>query len=243
MGKRGVGAGTVSAKQRAAYEMRKNGATFDEIASALNCVQQTARMHVKRAERNGLEPLFQKQHRRPIDPNDPEAKKKIADGLGMFDAASGTFDMKVFSQVAASAGIQPRLAMALARRVEMHYGPVRQELKKLTLQERVDATNQKADMILSYIDEASIAGMNAKDLAVAYGVLVDKAQLLGGKPTQIFDFNMRRSLQVLMPEFLAEAKRRGITIEGEFHVDRPTAPTELSDRSGELERGDSMVGK
>lgn len=159
----------------------------------------------KRAESNGL----------------PSLLKKHEGGEGMFKPPESSrgepqFDATVFAQMARAANIPLKVAQALARRVEGQFGKVQTEMRRMSLAEQVVATTDKAQMVLAHIDEVSIAGMNAKDLAIAYGVLVDKAQLLGGKPTQVFDFNLRAKLEVLMPQFLAEARRRGVTVEGQF---------------------------
>lgn len=215
-----LGPSKITAKQRACYEMRKSGSSWDEIGTALEMSPQTARGHVYAAERNGLPPVPRERVARNLVSLDPEAAQKRAREKGYQLIQNGDFDLKAFMELADAAGVPPKMALALGRRVQLNFGPVKEELRKFTLAERVEETNKKADLVLSYIDEASIAGMNAKDLAMAYGVLVDKSQLLGGKPTQIFDFNMRRKLEVLMPEFLAEARRRGITVEGEFHVEQ-----------------------
>lgn len=213
MGK-GVGPEGATALMRAAYEMRKNGSTWNEVSRALNLTPSSCRQHVEGAERHGLPALPKRDYKRRAVITDPVVVKNLAEGLGV--VAEGEFDMKKFLDVAAAAGMAPRLAMALGRRVAANYGPVVEELKQMTLAERVADITARADKVASYIDEVSIAGMNAKDLGLAWKLLIDGAQLLGGKPTQIFDFNVRRRLEVLMPEFLAEAKRRGITLEGEF---------------------------
>jgi len=214
----------LTARQRRAYDLRSKGMTWEAIGAELGCVAQTARNHVLGAVKRGMQPILsEKMFVRRLSPNagEPRRVERMKDGEGMFsgdlrDGAPPAFDPKAFVEMAASAGIPPRVGQALARRIEMAYGPVRSEIKKLTLAEQVTATTAAAQLVLAHIDEVSIAGMNAKDLAIAYGVLVDKAQLLGGKPTQIYDFNLRQKLVVLMPQFLAEARRRGITIEGEF---------------------------
>lgn len=232
MGK-GLGPEGATARQRACYEMRKSGSTWEEIGLAMGCALGTARALVKAAERHGLPPLPKHEYQRKANTAGPEGAKRAAESLGEVVTANGAFDMKKFLDIAGAAGLHPKLAMALGRRVQMNYGPVNEELKSMTLAERVADITAKADLVASYIDAASIAGMNAKDLALAWKLLIDGAQLLGGKPTQIVDFNVRQRIEVLMPQMLAEAKRRGITLEGEFsHV--PAHPA-LPDRSVEVE--------
>ena len=221
---RGLGPENATAKQRACYEMRRTGSTWDEIGAALAMSPQTARQHVNGALRHGLPALPKRKYNfRDVVP-DPEAAKRV--GIGEI-VPTGKFDLKVFMDIAAAAGLPPKAAMAFGQRIQTNQGHVEVEFKKLSAKERIDDALERADFIASRIDPVSVIGMNAKDLALAWKILVDGAQLLGGKPTQIVDFNMRRELTVLMPQFMAEARRRGITVEGEiageieFKVEQP----------------------
>jgi hypothetical protein len=182
---------------------------------------QTARTHVKAAERHGLAPLPQtKNRRRENTSSDPEAARRFAQIIGAVAGQDGTFDMKVFLEAMQMAGVKPQLAIALGRRIQMNYGPVMEEMKKMSVAELITEIDKKKQLLLSRIDEVSVIGMSAKDLALAFGILTDKALLLGGRPTSIVDFNLRAQLTVLMPQMLSEARRRGLTLEGEFsHVD------------------------
>ena len=214
MGKQ-LGPDKVTARQRACYEMRRSGSTWEEIGLALGMSPDTARGHVRSAERHGL-PRLAKQLPgiSKTGKPDPEAAIRLAGDLGAVSAETGEFNLRVFTEMATAAGIPARLASALGKRIQMNFGAVTREMKSQTIAEQVAATQQKAQLVLEHIDEVSLAGMNAKDLAMAYGILTDKALLLGGKPTQIVDFNVRRQLTVRMPQMLAEARRRGLTIDG-----------------------------
>lgn len=204
----------VSAKQQASYDLRAQGKTWEEIGQTLGIVPQTARDRCQAAIKNGLQPILGRLWARAPAPNagEPTRVTRLKDGAGMFE--DNRFDRLKFIEMAASAGIPPRVASALAMRVEANFGPVKSEIKKLTLAEQVTATTAAAQLVLSHIDEVSIAGMDAKNLAIAYGVLVDKALILGGKPNVIIDFNVRQRIEILMPQMLAEARRRGITVDG-----------------------------
>lgn len=205
----------ITAKQRQAYDLKKGGATWEECGLAMGCSPQTCRAHAAAAVRNGLEPLPAPYEQGASGAAGHRAAAVIS-GAGLFAAGKAQFDRKVFMELADSGGVPPRVAAALALRIENQYGQAKAEVKRLTLDEQVKATTDKAQLVLSHIDEVSIAGSSAKDLATAYGTLVDRAQLLGGKPTAVYDVNLRAKLHVLMPQFLAEAKRRGITVEGDF---------------------------
>ena len=157
----------------------------------------------------------------------------------MFDVGvTGTikFDIDKFREMAASAGIPPRVAGAIARRVEDQLGVAKKEFKAMSLNEEMSRVQEIKQELLENMDVVSIGAMNAKDLALAYGIMTDKKLLLGGKPTQIYDVNLRAKLEVLMPQFMAEARRRGLTIEGEFsHDNRQSASLApaTDDRNGD----------
>lgn len=208
----------LTAKQRACYEMRMRGASWAEIAAALEISAQTARVHAGIAETKGMERLPRQHPGRTtqVMAADPEAAGKFAEraaGTEMIEA-DGTLNMKVFVEVVGAAGVPPKIAMELGRRIRANLGQVSAEWKKMSVAEEIGILTEKRQLLLQNIDQVSVVGMGAKDLALAYGILLDKSQLLGGKPTQIFDFNSRKQLAELMPVMIAEAKRRGITVDG-----------------------------
>ncbi len=157
----------VTEKQRQCYELRAAGRTWDEIGLAVSLSPQTCRAHVRGAEKNGMPALKHGPGPGRPSKSSPEAKRDLVESLGLGDGKVGEFDLKKFAEFAGAAGIAPRLALALGRRIQLNFGGVREQLKRLTLAEQVTATQDKAQMLLSYIDELSIAGMNAKDLALA----------------------------------------------------------------------------
>ena len=198
-------------KQRRAHEMRSAGSSFEEIGAGMGITSQMAAKHAARAVKNGL----------------AELPRKAEGAEVVFKAPPGEepeFDREAFLSMVKSIGVPLKIAQALARRLAGQFAGAKVEFKRMSLAEQVTATTEKAQMLLSYIDEVGAAGAGLKDLTIAYGVLTDKALLLGGKPTQIVDFNMRAKLEVVMPAFLAEARRRGITVEGQVaRIEGPAA--------------------
>lgn len=211
----------VTEKQRTAYDLRAKGQTWEEIGTAMGCAYQTARSHYLGAVKRGLPAvLTEKMFHRPLATNTGEVVRveRMKDGEGMFtgdrrEGAPAEFDPRAFTEMAASAGIPPRIANAIARRVSIQFGTAKKEFKRITAAQEVIELEKIRQEILEYMDGVSFAGANAVQLATAYGIIVDKSLLLGGKPTQIFDFNLRAKLEVIMPQFIAEARRRGLTIE------------------------------
>ena len=220
-------------KQRTAYEMRSQGKTWEAIGQVMGCVWTTARDRYLGAVKRGMQPILTERtfvRRRGANPGDPRRVERMKDGEGMFDlgaAGVAEFDNAKFVEMAASTGIPPRIAQALARRIEANFGPIRKELKRLTATQEVIEIESVRQMLLKYMDEVAVSGASLKDIAITYGILVDKGQLLGGKPTQVFDVNLRAKLEVLMPLYLAEMKRRGITLEGQFTRVETTETSEI----------------
>ena len=108
-----------------------------------------------------------------------------------------------------------RLLNALMVRLRRRYAPVVAGVARLKDKEMADALRGKAALAMEYMDDVSASKASFKDLAMAAGVMVDKAQLLEGKPTQITGNEERKKLDELLPRLVEEAGRRGITLEGE----------------------------
>ena len=200
--------------QRTAYELRRSGKTWDEVAQAMHCGPNTARDHARAAERNGMPPL-QWGH------NYTSVKVEMDDeqALGMLKALNGVdvngkVDTAAIMKICALSGLPTRAAMAFAKRIGSRFGELKTAYKRMSAVEQSEKTMEAANFLLDHIDPISVVGMNAKDLAFGYAALVDKALLLTGRPTAIYDLNVRTRLDKLMPIMLAEAKRRGITIDG-----------------------------
>lgn len=99
------------------------------------------------------------------------------------------------------------------------------------LSEHIGLLKKKIAQVLDGITQDKIDKAHARDLAITYGVLIDKMQLLEGKPTQILSIEERRDLKDLLPLLMAEAARRQITIqtdtaplEGTVHVEVEQKP-------------------
>lgn len=117
-------------------------------------------------------------------------------------------------------GVKPGVVTALVKRLQAGDPTVavseREPVKRMTTSaEFIDAFQDRLSMVLGYVDEVALSQASLKDLAIAAGIFTEKVLLLKGQPTQIIDFTSRQQLQALLPRALAEAKRRGITLEGQ----------------------------
>ncbi len=87
------------------------------------------------------------------------------------------------------------------------------ELRKQLLIELVESTALK--VLLAMGDPDRLAEAKEHQLAISFGVLVDKARLLKGEPTAIYRHEDIRKLDELGAAIMSEMKRRGISIEGD----------------------------
>lgn len=113
------------------------------------------------------------------------------------------------------AGMPPGASSAIIRRLRTKfYGAVTEvrNLKKLELDEML---GKKIHLMLSYIDDKVSGEASARDLAMGVAQLIEKQQLIRGEPTQIVSDHDRKKLHELLPLAIAEAKRRGLTVDGQ----------------------------
>ena len=71
----------------------------------------------------------------------------------------------------------------------------------------------RAHRCITYIDDFNMAGAGVRDLAVSAGVMIDKARLLKGEPTNIMRVQDIKELDELGKMLNAEMKRRGLLID------------------------------
>ena len=100
-----------------------------------------------------------------------------------------------------------------------------------SLDKHIGELDRMIQRVLGALTDEKLDKAHARDLAVVYGIFVDKKQLLEGKPTQILSIEERRALPELMELMLREAKRRQITartdtapLNGTVHVDVQQKP-------------------
>lgn len=208
----GVVSKPLTPKQRAVYELARpekgRGKTRAEIAALLGIskpvVSKTLQIAYKKlglSKKNGMALMT------TLEVKDPE---KLA---GLVDAAT---DPLIKLQDAYEAAGFPRAAgTALLRRIRQKYFGVVEQTKSLKSAEIVDALNHKIDLALRYMDDKTMAEASFRDLALGSAAMIEKRQLLRGEPTQIISDHERKKIHELFPALIAEAQRRGLTVEGE----------------------------
>lgn len=130
------------------------------------------------------------------------------------EALNGTnSSAAVILQAASEVGITRAHAAGLLRRLAVQKSGFRSRLDRLTTREMIAAIEDRLALVLEYIDEFGISGASPKDLAIMFGILVEKRQLLLGEPTQILSVEERKKINELIPALVEEAQRRGMTID------------------------------
>jgi hypothetical protein len=84
--------------------------------------------------------------------------------------------------------------------------------KVLNDRQMADSVRSAISMTMPYFDPVILAQTGAKDLAILTGILIEKLQLLEGKPTQIMSTQERKHVNDLIPVLIQEAMRRGMDI-------------------------------
>lgn len=143
-----------------------------------------------------------KQGKEYTDPNETAAA---------LDALSDPFTK--LKDVAEECGFPESTIKALVRRLETKYQPVKKELGAIKTPQLLSLIEEKIGMALEHMDDVTFANAELRDLAVTFGILAEKRQLLRGEPTQILSVNERTHMNELLPLIVKEASRRGMTID------------------------------
>jgi len=198
----------VPQRAQKAYDLRRQGLSWEEIGAMLKVTPETARNYANLCENAGQERLAEFRRASPEMVN-PEKTAEIIDKA----MTERGLDREKFLELAATAGMPAKVAHGLMARARANWGAIYKEVKRLKGEELVDKLHDRLSVALEYLDDYALANASGKDLAIIIGILIEKAQLVGGKPTQIYDHTLGMKLQTMMPAFMEEARRRGITLD------------------------------
>ena len=93
--------------------------------------------------------------------------------------------------------------------------PMAQTLRMVSTQGFIDKSGDIMDRILDSMSDEDIAKATLNQRAVTYGILAQNRLLMEGKATVIFGNDRREQVNDLAVQLMAEAKRRGVTIDVE----------------------------
>lgn len=117
------------------------------------------------------------------------------------------------SALAGELGLKPEVIGRMIARMRARYQPIAGELQKHKTSEILEMIEDRIGRALGYLDDFVLSKATAKDLAITLGILLEKRQLLRGEPTQILSVEERQGLNELLPKLIAEAQRRGLSID------------------------------
>lgn len=83
----------------------------------------------------------------------------------------------------------------------------------LSRAELIREIQTKIRSALDHLTDEKIAEMKGRDIAITLGILIEKQELLQGRPTAILEFQERQKLPELTRQWMIEAKKRGLTID------------------------------
>ncbi len=118
-----------------------------------------------------------------------------------------------FESIAEACGLPRKTVQILAARLRRRWIPVDNRIKQIRHKELLSLIEDRMLKSLEYMDDVAFATADLRDIALTFGILHDKRQLLMGQPTQILSVQERSDLDQLVPMLLEEAQRRGITID------------------------------
>jgi len=125
---------------------------------------------------------------------------------------------------AEACGLSRDVIRSLTRRLQTKYQPVGENIKRLKTPQLLKIIEEKIHMALEHMDEYTFANAELRDLAVTFGILAEKRQLLMGEPTQILSVQERSHMNNLIQPLIDEARRRGMTID--------VTPINVADETG-----------
>lgn len=208
-----------SARHKAVYDLAAQGYDWAQIAVRLQTPKQTCQRYYRRAVLDdGLPELpelpVSGKRREP----GAEASREASPGMPAVIGPTA-HEVDALKEACKRAGVKASIVTALVKRLQAGDPNVSSQAKRMsTPAEFIEAFQDRLSMVLGYVDDYALANASVKDLAIAAGIFTEKMLLLKGQPTQIIDFTTRQQLHVLAPRLLAEAKRRGITIDGQSSV-------------------------
>lgn len=197
-------------KQQLAYDLRMQGKSRADAASLMGISKPVYSKTLQAAYKKLGISRKNKANANVTEIKDPAKFAAIVDAATEPEAKLESI-RKVFKDY----GLPPIASEALLRRIRQKYFGVVEATRSLKSGEIVDALNNKIDLALRYMDDKTMSEASFRDLALGTAAMIEKRQLLRGEPTQIISDAERAKLHELLPRVIAEAQRRGLTVEGQ----------------------------
>lgn len=195
----------LTANQQRAWDFRKTGMTYSEIAIETGQRSQEVRnAYLRAAEKMKINERFM--DKQDIEVTNPEAAAAALDML-----TDGDFEK--LNLLTEELNIPRSMMIAFKQRLKMKYKGLEVvigQIKTPIFQGKIDGIINAG---LDSIDEIDFMKASLRDKASTICMFIEKRQLLAGEPTQILSINERKEVNDLIPLLMDEARRRGVMID------------------------------
>ena len=110
-----------------------------------------------------------------IESKDPERASNALDAV--------TDPFATIRQAAKECGFPESTIRRFIKRLESRYRPLDAAIREVRREELIQLFEDRASRALQYMDDFTLSGSSARDLAIVAGIMVDKSRLLRGEPT------------------------------------------------------------
>ena len=139
--------------------------------------------------------------------------KAEPDKVAAFIEAVSVPTNRSVAKAAKSSGLPEPAARALEKRLSTEYLPLKLAVEEVKTSELLGLVSDRARRVLDAVSQEDIERATLRDKAIAFGIFVEKRQLLSGEPTHLISIQERGHLDVVARKLLREAARRGIDMQ------------------------------
>ena len=204
-----------AAERRKVYEARKAGNSIADIAKILGKTERVCEDMLYKAVKVDKLPALDLGSPLAFEQKHPEMAGELMaiEAAAIVDGTERDEKYAMLRQAMKDAGLKPTMITGFMKRLRTNFAPVLANAERLTTQELIKQLESKLSLTLGFMDEFAVSQASFKDMSIALGLMIDRKQLLEGKPTMVLDHTTRLQIQESLPMLIQEAKRRGITIE------------------------------
>jgi len=123
-------------------------------------------------------------------------------------------ESRAIRELVVRGGAPAKLADEVTRRIKAVNGKEESIPDLLDTKYFLGLIEDRLARALLMLDDVKMATASPRELTSAVSVLTEKRALLRGEPTQRITHEQRTKLNELLPVLIAEARRRGLTIDG-----------------------------
>ncbi len=199
-------------KQQRLWDLKQAGKTRPQIAAELGISEPVVNKTIGVIRKKlGLKYDPKKDSSKAIENKDPERAAALIEAI----TNPLNEDMGDIRRSMEKAGFHERVREDVIRRLKIMHGQPLTDIKNLRRGDLSDLIGKKIHLGLACLDDKKMMDASARDIMLGVSALIEKKQLLDGQPTQIISDHERKKLNELTPLLIAEAQRRGITVDGQ----------------------------